>query len=891
MALVPGVRLGSYTIIGALGAGGMGEVYRAEDTRLGRTVAIKFLPRGLTADADRLARFRREGRLLASLNHPNIGAIYGVEESDGIDALILEFVEGETLAEQLRRRSGRAPADAGLPAAEASAMARQIADALEAAHERGIIHRDLKPANVMITPDGVVKVLDFGLARAGALSDEGADNQTTMTSDGTRSGMVMGTAAYMSPEQARGLPVDKRTDVWAFGCVLYEMLAGRPVFAGATITDVLAAVLQREPDLDTLPAATPIRLRRLIERCLVKDAKLRLRDIGEARIALASVDASAPGTVGPSPATDTPRRRVVAAAVAALVTGVLAFALGYGLRRAAPDPAASAAVTFSIAPPSGSFMRSPSNVFMAFSPDALTLALVSGAGDAARIWLRSVSSLEAKPLAGTEGASSPFWSPDGRLIGFFAGGQLKRVDVLGGAPVKICDVKDFARLHGTWGSAGTILYGSSDGSTIFRVPAAGGSPEELITRDRAKSEARTHWPMYLPDGQRFIFLTRMIDGSGRLTLARPDGSRTTIASAISNVQWVDPDFLLFVQDGVLVGQRFDQDAGKLVGDPLSIVEPVDYHYTTARALFTASRTGAVAYHSHSDTSKLVWRTRQGAEAGTVGKPGGYLSVRISPDGRTVLFDRMARGSGSWDLWTVDLTRDYVETNVTSDRGSEVTPVWRRDSRGFVFGADRGGPPHLYTRDLTSGEERELKPAEWQQMSMDISGDGRLLFVERSPTAGNFDLFVMPLENPGAITPLVPSRFPKGDARFSPADDQVISYLSSETPGWFDVRLLSLAEPGSPITVSSGGARLPRWSRDGSEMFYLTPDQRVIAVPVQTKPRITIGRPTTLFTLPAGTTWNDVDVSPDGRFLTVVPITVPGALPVSVLLNGLRNRAK
>ena len=383
----------------------------------------------------------------------------------------------------------------------------------------------------------------------------------------------------------------------------------------------------------------------------------------------------------------------------------------------------------------------------------------------------------------------------------------------------------------------------------------------------------------------------MIDGTGRLTLARPDGSRTTVASAISNAQWVDPDLLLFVHDGVLVAQRFDQDAGKLVGDPLSIVEPVDYHYTIARALFTASRTGAIAYHSHSDTSKLVWRTRQGAEAGTVGDPGGYIGVRISPDGRTVLFDRMARGSGSWDLWTADLTREHVESNVTSDRGSEVTAVWRRDGRLIVFGADRGGPPHLYSRDLTSGEERELKPAERQQMPMDISGDGQLLFVERSPSGGNFDLFVTPLANPGAIKPLVPSRFQKGDARFSPADDQVISYLSSETPGRFDVRLLSLAEPGSPVTVSSGGARLPRWSRDGRELFYLTPDQRLVAVPIQTKPRISIGKPATLFTLPADTTWNDLDVSPEGRFLTIVPITDPSALPVSVLLNGIRNAVK
>jgi Tol biopolymer transport system component len=696
----------------------------------------------------------------------------------------------------------------------------------------------------------------------------------------------------MSPEQARGLPVDKRTDVWAFGCVLYEMLAGRPVFEGATTTDVLAAVLQREPALDRLPASTPVRLRRLIERCLVKDGKLRLRDIGEARIALASPDASASEASAPPSTASRVRRASVltTAAVVAFATGLLAFALGYGLRRTAPDPSASPAVTFSVAPPAGSFMRAAPNMFFAFSPDGSTLAVVSGAGDAARIWLRSVSSLEATHLPGTEGAWSPFWSPDSKSIGFFAGGQLKRVDVRGGAPVKMCDVKDFARLHGTWGSAGTILYGSSDGSTIFRVAAAGGTPEEIITRDRAKNEARTHWPLYLPDGQRFIFLTRMIDGSGRLTLARADGSRTTVASAISNVQWVDPDVLLFVHDGVLVAQQFDQDTERLVGDPRSIVEPVDYHYTIGRALFTASRTGAVAYHSHSDTSKLVWRTRQGADAGTVGEPGGYLSVRISPDGRTILFDRMARGSGSWDLWTADLTRDHVESNVTSDRGSEVTPVWRPDGRGIVFGADRGGPPHLYTRDLSSGEERELKSADWQQMSMDISRDGRLLFVERSPTAGNFDLFITPLENPRAITPLVPSRFPKGDARFSPADDQVISYLSSETPGRFDVRLLSLSAPGSPITVTSGGARLPRWSRDGRELFYLTPDQRVVAVPIQTKPTMTIGRPATLFTLPAGTSWNDVDVAPDGRFLAIVPITDPGGLPVSVLLNGMRTHA-
>ncbi len=511
MALTPGTRVGPFEIIGSLGAGGMGEVYRARDAKLARDVAIKILPRLFTTDVDRLARFEREARVLASLNHPHIGAIYGLEAIDGTPALVLELIDGDTLADRI--------ATGPLAVADALAIATQIAEALEAAHERGIVHRDLKPANIKITPAGIVKVLDFGLAKAVTGDDAGPDltHSPTVTMGGTRDGVVLGTAAYMSPEQARGKAVDKRTDIWAFGCVLFEMLTGHSAFAGETLSDTIAKILEREPDWRVLTERAP-GVQRIVRRCLEKDPKQRLRDVGEARIALSRQGEETPAREDQPAAWTWKQRAAALTAAAAVVAIALATGAWYGSRPLALSRATP--IRFALPPPPGTrFGVSFETTFLALSPDGSQVALVARPADGTnRIWLRPLSAVEARPLAGTEGASSAFWSPDGRSLAFFTGNQLKRIELPGGSPVSICDVPENIGLFGTWGAGGQILFASVEGAAIFSVSTSGGTPTTLVTPDRSRGQARVHWPWFLPDGKHFVYQTRMRDGSGEITL-------------------------------------------------------------------------------------------------------------------------------------------------------------------------------------------------------------------------------------------------------------------------------------------------------------------------------------------------------------------------------------
>src|SRR5262245_30633442 len=862
----------------------MGEVYRARDTKLGRDVAIKVLAQAFAADPARRSRFAREARLLAAFNHPHIGAIHGFEDDGDHPALILELVEGDTLAERLAARSkGDGHRAQGLPVSEALDIARQVADALDAAHERGIVHRDLKPANIKITPAGVVKLLDFGLGKAvePPTSAHDLDQSPTLTADHTMVAVILGTAAYMSPEQARGQPSDKRADIWAFGCVLYEMLAGAKAFSGGTTSDIIAGVLRTEVDCRALPDTTPRRVRRLIERCLVKDRQLRLRDIGDARVELTDDDRSdvAVSTAAGSRSIVRPRLGALAA-TAGLLAGI---ALGYFLRPVRARPA-SASIRFAVPPPEGgSFSREVPSSFLELSPDGSQLAFgAAGSNSVPRIWIRSMTGFEARPVPGTENGRSPFWSPDGRTLAFFADGKLKRIDLAAGSPLPIADVPDTFRAQGSWGATGDIVYGTSDGSRIYLLPSAGGPPEVIVQPDASKQEARVSWPCFLPDGKRFVYLTRFKDDTGQLRVTERGGTPRPIVTAVSNVKWVDPDYLLFNHDGVLVAQRFDLASERLVGPPQSVAEPVDYHFTIGRALFTASRTGSVAYFPHTEVSRLVWFDRSGREIGQLGQAGGYQNIRISPDGSTVLFDRQQPGTGSWDLWTADLGRG-IETRITSDRGAEVTAVWLRDGRGIVFGADRGGPPHLFQKDLTTGLVRELPFSGRHQQSNDVSPDGKTLVYAERDVDGSFDLYTQPLVGVGAPTPLVKSSFFEMDARMSP-DGRAVSFVSNDT-GPFEVYVMPFDGRGRKTTVSGGGADAPRWSRDGRELFYLA-GNRVMAVPIKsTGPVIALGDPVPLFTLPPDARWSDYDISIDGRrFLAVVPQVRPNQMPLNLNVN-------
>jgi serine/threonine protein kinase len=866
----------------------MGEVYRARDTKLNRDVAIKVLPALFASDVERLARFTREAQTLASLNHPNIAHIHGLEESNGVRALVMELVEGEDLSQRIARGP--------IPIGEVSPIAKQIADALEAAHEQGVIHRDLKPANIKVRGDGTVKVLDFGLAKiletggTGRDSGAGTENLTqspTITSPAmmTGAGMILGTAAYMSPEQARGKTVDKRADIWAFGCVLYEMLAGRATFARDTLTDTLAAIVEREPDWRALPHITPNGVRRLLQRCLDKDPRQRLRDIGDARADLTPDRETTVITKRGAFVRSRSGKTVTALAPLAIATVIAASVVtGIWSRPQPSSDARPAPVRFSVPPPpGGAFVGNVESTYLALSPDGSQLAFIAAEGAGVRrIWLRAISAIDSRPLSGTEGASSPFWSPDGRAIAFFSGNKLKRVDLPEGAAVPLCDVPA-SGLTGTWGADGEILFASVEGDAIFSVSTVGGTPATLIKRDQSRGETRVSWPWFLPDGRRFLYLTRLRDGSGQVTLAERGRTPRPILPAISNVHWVDPDYLVFVREGILVGQRFDLATERVVGEPFSIAEPVDYSFSTARAIFATSRNGSVAYQSHKDMSRLIWSDRNGTQIGNVGTAVGYIRrVRLSQDGGTLLFDRTQPGVGTKDLFTWDFARG-VETRLTSDPGSENDGLWLPDGRNVVFMADRGGPPHLFRKNLLTGAEDALSPPGRIQQPTDVSPDGKMVVYTERTAGGSYDVLALSLPAPGTPEVLLGSRFNEGQLQFSP-DGRAVVFTSDES-GRYEMYVAPFPAMGPKLRISKVGASQPRWSPAGHEIFYLTDDRHLVSVPVRTEPSIELGTPTTLFALPDRPAWGDFAVSPDGkRFLAVVSDVIASEQPLTVVLN-------
>ena len=874
-----GKAFGAYQVLDKLGEGGMGQVFRARDTRLGRDVALKVLPESFAQDADRRGRLEREARVLASLNHPHIAAIHGIEESAGEIVLVLELVEGLTVADRLQQGP--------FQSTEALTIARQIAEALDAAHERGIVHRDLKPANIKLAPDRGVKVLDFGLAKAISGNSAGYDlsQLPTVTAAATREGMILGTPAYMSPEQARGLPLDKRTDIWAFGCVLYEMLTGRLAFGGVTLTDTLVAVLEREPDWSALPSATPAPVRRLLRRCLDKDPRRRLRDIGDAAIDLspAAAEATVVSRKGvgarPSPFT----LGLVALALVLVTAVVTALIAG---RSPVPAGVATLPVRFSIAPPPGTTfgggVPDVETTQIALSPDGSQLAFVATPAQGARqIWVQPLSSLEARRIAGTEGATSVFWSPDSSSIGFFAAGKLNRLDLPNGAPVALADVPTTVGLFGTWGEAGRILFASIQGSEILHASTSGEPPVSVVKAEPSRREGRLFWPSFLPDGKQFLYNARLQDGTEDVRLAEPGGATRSLFSVVSNVEWIDPGYLVFARDGTLLAQRVDLAAGRVTGDPVAVADSVNYSYTPSRAMFTTSRTGTIIYQSHRDVTRLTWFDRSGKELETLGDPAHYTTLRLSPDGKLLLFTRVDSRYGTNDLWLRDLERG-TSSRETSGPPPELVGPWLPGRRRYIFSSARSGPPTMFEKDLTTGTERELLPTGGFQLASDVTPDGKLLLLSFRKLGGGWDIYSLPLSPAATPSPLVHSSFSEFDARLSP-DARTIVYTSDES-GRTELYAAPFPLTGAKILVSSGGASTPRWSRDTGELFYLSADRQLMTVAIRTTPTFEVGTPRALFTL-SKRTWTDFDVSPDGkRFLTIVPERLAREQPLTVILN-------
>ena len=878
MTLSIGDRLGPYEILAALGAGGMGEVYRGRDAALNRDVALKILGERFAEDPDRLARFKREAQVLASLNHPHIGAIYGVAEFPGGRALVLELVEGPTLADRIA--AGPIPLEEALP------IARQIAEALAAAHELGTVHRDLKPANVKLRQDGVVKVLDFGLAKAlepAPMSADAAQSQTITSPAMTQMGMILGTAAYMSPEQAKGRPADKRSDVWSFGCVLFEMLTGRRVFAGEDLAETLARVLTKEPEWSLLPAETPPSIRRLLRRCLERDRSRRLADIADARLEIDERDGETNAALPARPVSKLARRLPWAVASGALVLSILAFAILYS-RRAPRE--ALAATRFVIEPPPKTELRGS----FAVSPDGRRVALRGVIEGKSILWVRALESLTAQPLAGTEEAGAPFWSPDSRFIGFFAEGKLKKIAATGGPAPILCDGPDGR--GGSWNADGVIVFAPRALDVLYRVSSAGGTPVPLTRLDASRGELAHYHPHFLPDGRHFLYLA--IGSQPELEGIRVGSldSRETkpLVNTHSSAAYAPPGFLLFLLDRTLMAQEFDAKRLVIAGDPFPVADEVDRLGLVRLALFSVSRTGVLVSRSgSSEATQLTWFDRQGEQLGTVGPIANYSVPWLSPDENRVAFSSAAPGGGDSDIWLIDLARG-TPTRFTFDPSPDLSPVWAPDGDRVLFTSLRDGHGNLYQRAASGGGADEvLVQSDFSKMPNDWSADGKfILYQELNPTTSN-DLWVFPVAGGQKQFPFLQTPFDERQGRFSP-DGRWIAYTSNESGPW-EVYVRSFPDSGGKWQVSTNGGGQPQWRRDGRELFYLSADRKVMSVEVRgSGPTFDAGTPKELFTLHIQSVGllgprNFYAAARDGqRFLVVSVSGDPTASPTKVVLN-------
>jgi eukaryotic-like serine/threonine-protein kinase len=868
-----GRKLGAYEVIAKIGEGGMGEVYHAHDATLNRDVALKILPESFALDPDRLARFRREAQVLASVNHPNIGAIFGFEESNGAHALVLELVEGPTLADRIA--SGALALDEALP------VARQIADALEAAHAQGIVHRDLKPANIKIRPDGTVKVLDFGLAKA--LADEhapaGATQSPTMTSPAlTQLGIILGTAAYMSPEQARGRPADKRSDIWAFGVVLYEMLTGKRAFDGDDISYTLANILKSEPDWNALPADTPPAVGRVLRRCLEKDPKRRTHDISDARLDLDDKDL----TVVAMPVPARPHLLNLERVAWALLVAALAGALAYSLVR---PPHAPPVVRFQIDPPANGFFGSSSGIGRldgtsggTISPDGTQIAFVATEKpERTQLWVRRMDAFTPRPLAGTENGLLPFWSPDGRWLGFFADGKVKRIDMSDGSIQTIADVSGVPR-GGSWGSGDVIVFSTGTPPRMARVSSRGGEATILAAMVGG-------YPSFLPDGRHFLYTGRPIDADGPHLLLgsiEPATKPRSLVASDSNGIFVPPGLLLFVRGGQLLQQRFDLDRLEMSGEATTAVDQVRYNPGFGRADFSVSATGVLAYRSGSTrNSQFAWFDRAGTLLETVGPPGNYRTPDLSPDGQRVAYGDVNQR----DIWILDLSR-RTSSRFTSGPGIETAPVWFPDGSKIAYRIDQGG---LFEKDVTgTGAERLLlkQPVNGPDQ---VSPDGKWILYFAVAPGGTQDVYVLPTTGDRKPQPIVQTAFPDVEPQFSP-DVRWLAYASSEN-GRNEIYVQAFPSPTRRWQVSTSGGRQPLWRADGKELFFVSDDRKFYAVDVAEKAgSFEFGVPQFLFEMRANVfnTRNSYIPNRDGTRFLVNMLLDADDTPISIVQNWQRT---
>jgi serine/threonine protein kinase/Tol biopolymer transport system component len=888
--LAIGETIGIYQIEGVLGAGGVGQVYRAKDTKLGRSVALKVLPDVLAMDPERRARFQREAQVLAALNHPHIGAIHGFEDSGRIHALVLELVDGPTLADVLSAPKGEGRS---LPLDEAIAIARQIVDALEVAHEQGIVHRDLKPANIKVRTDGTVKVLDFGIARLVQtegdapidLSDSPAITNPALTIDGT----ILGTAAYMSPEQAKGRPADARSDIWAFGCVFYEMLTGTRPFAGEDVADTLAAVLRADPDWTALPSSTPLSIRRLLERCLQKERRRRLAAIADVRFHFD--EAAAPERVDAQP---TSRMSWIAAVAVATVT--LSAVITFALRRPTDAVVPIAPVQFIVGAPANTSFGGPpfggtgNSQQLAISPDGRTLVFVAGAAGQYQLWLRPIGSLVSTPIAGTEDASFPFWSPDSRAIAFFTYDKLKTVQTTGGPPVPLCDV--VAGKGGSWNRDDVILFADSANFTLRRISAHGGVPLDL---KRPEADITGHrWPHFLPDGQHFLYTA--VNGACcppiqpavvRVASLDAPEAATTLFQAESSA-FFSSGHVFFLRDQTLMAQAFDLATRQPHGGAFPVAERVSSEGSRYMSA-SASNQGTLVFGQGAvpNIQRMTWFNRVGDTLGVLGDPTTYHSLALSPNEKHIAVARAFGGSADIDLWLFDAVTGNA-TRLTNTVGLEGSPVWSPDGTRIAYQSQHGGKSSLRLINIDGSGDALLFESSDSISPTSWSRTGDVLAFTRTGASGASDIWALPMSGDRTPFPVLQTSFNETLGALSP-DGHWIAFTSNES-GRPRIFVRAFPIPGVTHPISPGEGRIPMWRGDGKELFYLSQSSTLMAVAIDlTGDDITPGQPQPLFVVgaPGFSPTKTYAVTADGqRFFSNARSQRPATEPLTVVINWL-----